>query len=333
MGGYTIVRVNEGESPWVKYAIQRVKDNNSLNVGVFGETGSGKSWSTLAFMYEYALATGRSTRPEDFHIYFDAYDVLSEINKGDKSKFKPGDTIMIDEAGIDLSSADWQSKLNKVMSLIFQTIRHRRYIIFLTAPSPKFIALAVRRLLTAQWIALGHDDKTSRMKTSQIQYNVEMDKAYVKRIAMMDKEGNMGLVNDMELARPPKELTDHYERLKTECTTKLYAKMQKELEHAEKKQQEKYERKTGRALSARQAQVQKLLDQGLKGQEIMRALGLSQPSVSIHKAKARSRLQAQARADVDNKKSGFEMDASAPEFKMPTSNNERTGAGAGAQDL
>jgi hypothetical protein len=125
----------------VKRALDRVNIHNQNYLGfIYGPTGSGKSYSALA----YAEACNPDftidnivMKPRQF------FDLLRDPKF---RNYKGVKVLMWDEMGVGLPAKEWYSFQNKAISYILQTFRVNNIIFLGTAPGDWYIDSAVRPL-------------------------------------------------------------------------------------------------------------------------------------------------------------------------------------------
>ncbi len=220
---------------FVKYIKQRIRQNKNFVCLISGQTGSGKSWT--------ALAIAEMLDP-DFKInqvIFRGTELLSLINSG---KLKRGSVIIWDEAGIDLGNRAWQSATNKLLNFLFQTFRHKGYILFFTTPYSDFVDKLTRRLFHCEMKTVSIDFKncTTRVKPQLMQYNSRFGKFYYKYLRVNVQGGGVVPLTDWNVPSPSKDLTEKYEELKNAFTSKLNKEIEAELNKVEGKKQEQNEK-------------------------------------------------------------------------------------------
>lgn len=260
--GYPAVMRIKGENVWVTYIKRRVfKTNNSINIVMTGETGSGKSWAMLNLAY--AIDPNFSVD----NVFFKLSDFVKAITE---REFKRGSMVIFDEAGIDLNSSNWQNLLNKTMNMIMQTIRHRNMIICFTVPHFHFLSKGVRTLISAHWEALGYDDQNnSKIKPRAMEYNGNIDKFYRKRL-MVQEGHNVYMCSLIKIKKAPNELINSYEEKKLQYTTNLYKKLRDELENYEAMSEERINKRKYKTTTMTDIQEDtlKLLKEGKTIKEI-----------------------------------------------------------------
>ena len=126
---------------WIKNIKERTACNLNTQVLTIGMTGTGKSLHNIAS----CLMLQRDFSVDN--ITFSPVDVLKLLTSG---KLKPGDCVIMEEAGVQINSASWQSKEVKLFSQFFETIRRMRINFFLNCPNRSNIAKTIRNLMHAE---------------------------------------------------------------------------------------------------------------------------------------------------------------------------------------
>ena len=261
----------EGENCWVTYCKRRVASNNSLNIAIVGEPGSGKSWATIAFARAYNPNWSLD------NMYFSAADLMRDIAN---NKFPPGSLIAFDEAGVDLASSKWQDTINKAFSLLYQTMRHKNWITIVTLPALPYLSKGVRRLMTSVWESRGWDRKTKECKIKPLilQYNSALDKLYKKRLVILKRKEDMVLTSycsQILIPPPPPELMEEYERRKTAFTGNLFLELADEIDEMNAK-------KKHRPLTDKQEECLKHFKEGRNLHEVSVLMGVTEAAIRVH---------------------------------------------------
>jgi ABC-type dipeptide/oligopeptide/nickel transport system ATPase component len=208
--------VNGDHYSWIKYIKGRIKRNKNFLCIISGPTGSGKSWSamSIAEMLNDDFNTDR--------IIFRGKDLMREINtkKYDKRK---GVVFIWDEAGVDLSSRNWQSVTNKMLNFLIQTFRHQNFILIFTAPYSDFLDVSTRKLFHAEFetVTINKNKQTVKIKAKQLQYNAGLKKWYKKYLKSIIKGKGVIKIKEWYVPKPSDELIDEYEERKKEFTAEL----------------------------------------------------------------------------------------------------------------
>lgn len=206
---------------WIRYIHQRVNRNKNFVCFIEGPTGSGKSWSGISIC-KMADPSFNAER-----IVFDSKELMDLIGSG---KLKAGSAIMFEEVGVELDSHKWQSVQNMMLKYLFQTFRHERYILIMTAPFLDYIALGSRKLLHAVFTTQGinEDKKTCKLRPVLIQYNSWNRKMYNKFLRVVTHEGVVP-ISAWHVAKPDDEILDQYQQKKKAFTDALNQRILTEL--------------------------------------------------------------------------------------------------------
>lgn len=252
---------------WISYIKQRIQKNKNFLGFISGQTGSGKSWSSLSI--------AEQLDPE-FSIdrcVFSGLELMQLINSG---TLKRGSCIVFEEAGVELNNRQWQSITNKMLNYLVQTFRHRGFILILNSPHMDFVDSATRKLFHAEIRTAGINFKTNEclLKPQLLQYNGRMQKFYYKRLKVITAEGKVP-IDLWKVAKPSQELLDVYEQKKHRYTQQLNEEILQELMSAHAKQQEKTANKDKIALTAIQKDVIEKLKAGMLPKQIAEARGRS----------------------------------------------------------
>lgn len=222
---------------WCRWAVYRVKRrNNSTNVRMVGDTGTGKSWSGLSFAEICARLLGYKFSPE--RIYFSIKDVIDEVAENEP---KPGTVFFIDEQQIGAYSGDHQKKRARAYAFFFSTVRSNRYIIITTMPFSDMELKNVRRFTQVEIETHGANLTTNTVRSTPRfieNSRIKKDKVYRKRLIVVFKDPKTGMnkirkLSYWDIPAPSKELREIYEIRKAEFKRKLYKKLSKELAEEE----------------------------------------------------------------------------------------------------
>lgn len=210
--------------------------------------------------------------------------LLELINK---DEIQAGDAILWDEAGIDISNRNWQSLVNKTLNFLFQTFRHKRFIVIMTVPYMDFIDAGTRKLLHAEFEIQKIDYTTNKAKIKPqiIQYNSRTKKFYYKYLRIRTNRG-IGPIRAWSVEKPPEWLIEAYEEIKSNFTSSLNKELQKELENEDEKKKNKNKRKE---LTEKQEEVLKLVSQYGSVPLASQASGLSERTIFFHMAQAKKK--------------------------------------------
>jgi len=242
------------EKYWISYIKQRIRKNKNFLGFISGQTGSGKSYSSLRIAEEL---------DKEFSIercVFGGLELMNLINSG---KLKKGSVIVFEEVGVNINARNWASITNKMLNYLLQTFRHKNFILIMNSPFMDFIDSATRKLFHAEMQTIGIDFKNEEvlLKPQLIQYNPRLQKFYFKRLKVIKPEGKVP-VDIWRVAKPSEPLRQAYEKKKNEFTARLNKEIQEELERVELKKHKKKE------LTDNQEEILNLLKQGFNVEQI-----------------------------------------------------------------
>lgn len=222
---------------WVRWAVHRVKrNNNSTNVRFVGDTGSGKSWSAIAFCEMCSKLMKKKFTVDD--IYFSIRDVLDEISYNNPPR---GTVFLIDEQQVEANAKDHQSKRAKAYSLLLSTVRSRGYIIVTTLPFSDMELKSVRKFFHVEVETHGANKATQTVYCTAryLEYSrAKAEKVYRKMLIISFKDPKTGIMQHKKLAywhisKASEELLDAYEIKKALFQGKLYRRLSRELAEEE----------------------------------------------------------------------------------------------------
>lgn len=218
---------NKGDPYWIKYINGRIARKQNFLGFIGGPTGSGKSWTGLSICEMGDPEFG----PE--RIITDMKSLMNLINSG---KLHNGSYILWDEAGIDISSKNWQALTNKLINFLMQTFRHQRLVLIFTSPYLDFIDASTRKLFHAEFTTdkIKYKENKCRIKPQLIQYNPKYRKFYYKYLRVKVPGRGAVPLKYWSVPKPSKWLIDEYEKIKKSFTSKLNKDIEKQLDDLEK---------------------------------------------------------------------------------------------------
>jgi len=261
MGGITLDRqiLNEPkEKYWISYIKSRIKKNKNFLGFISGQTGSGKSWSTISICEQL---------DENFNennIVFSGLELMKLINSG---KLKRGSAICFEEVGVEMNNKNWASVTNKMLNYLIQTFRHRGFILIMNSPYMDFVDSSVRKLFHAEMSTVGIDfkQKLCKIKPQLIQYNGRIKKYYYKRLKVITKKGVIP-IQFWNVEKPSQKIIKIYEKKKKDYTDNLNKEIFRELKQLQIKKENK--KGWGASLTDIQQETLDLLKQGNNIQQV-----------------------------------------------------------------
>lgn len=226
---------------WCRWAVNRVVNkNNSTNIRLIGDTGTGKSWSALSLAEMMANLMGKTLNRED--IYFSISDVIRKVAK---SSPKPGSIFFIDEQQVEGDSTEHNTLRGRAYTTFFSTVRSKRYIIISTMPFADMVIKKVRRFFHLEIETRVVDENNQVVKSSPrfLEYHKHKDKVYRKRLVVIFTDKETGIrkarkISSWDIPRPSTSIINLYEQLKAEFQQKTYEKLVKDLDRVEGKNDE-----------------------------------------------------------------------------------------------
>ena len=265
---FVVEKRKDNDPHWIKYIKNRIANNKNFVCPVTGQTGSGKSWTSIAL--------GEMLDP-DFcidNIVFKGSELMKLISSG---KLKKGSCIVWEETGVTMGHTNWQSATNKALSYLLQTFRHRNFILFMTLPYLDFLDASARKLIHAQFEVKGIDrkNKKTKIKPLSCDYNGNVSKYYKKYLRVITNEGAVP-VQMWKVPAPSKEIIEQYEKKKLNFTQNLF---EDALESFEKQEVKENKVKT---LTIAQEEILNLLKKGLIKHQILNVLDIKSQSFHAH---------------------------------------------------
>ncbi len=229
-----IVLAKDQEKYWISYIKGRIKRNKNFLGFISGQTGSGKSWSSLR------IAEELDPEFKIDRVVFSGLELMNLINK--EGELNKGSVIVFEEVGVELSNRNWASVTNKMLNYLMQTFRHRCFILIMNSPFMDFVDASTRKLFHAELTTIGIDfnKKQTKLKPQLIQYNSRLQKFYYKRLKVITTEGILP-VNIWRVNKPSDKLLADYEQKKRDYTDALNKKIMTELQKLETKDNKKNE--------------------------------------------------------------------------------------------
>ena len=214
--------VSKHRQAWLwKPVYNRLHKYNKMYSGVFvGEPGSGKSYCALALADLLDRGESGERRFSIDRVCFSASQFAALVAK----KLPKGSAIIIDHAGLSLYNREAMTKVVRQISKVFQSMRYKNLLIFLTLPSLGSLDKGVRELVNGYFepLEIDFDIEKVKCKYHRLQVNPKSGKIYYHRPAkivrsfyndgypkMADK-----IIDDIMIDKPPIDLIEKYEAAK-----------------------------------------------------------------------------------------------------------------------
>ena len=253
---------------WSTYILQRIKKNKNFLCFISGQTGSGKSWSTLSLCEEL---------DKDFNInqvVFNGLELMNLINSG---TLKRGSCINFEEVGVEMSNKNWQSTTNKVIAYLVQTFRYRGYILFMNSPYMDFLDAGIRKLFHCEMStnSINFNTGICTVKPRTIQYNSRTKKFYYKMLRVITSEGIVP-IDAMKIGKPSPQLIGLYEKKKNIFSEDLNKLIHQELLSVQEKKKAKF---AGPKLTDNQEEIYDRLNEGKTVEEVAKEREVSKHTI------------------------------------------------------
>lgn len=182
---------------------QRILTNKNYMVLIQGETGVGKSY--------VALRLGEII---DKNFSVDNVVFTPQAFSDTLDRVKAGSVIIFDEAGVGMSSKEWATRSNKLVSNITQTFRTNRLVVIFTLPSGRYLDSSIRNVFHALIEPLGVEAGTTKnaFKLLKIEQNYRQNKTYYPYYRFKDKRtGRFYKYAIIRIGKPTDKLCKQYE--------------------------------------------------------------------------------------------------------------------------
>ena len=286
-------------NPWITYFRNRIhKKNNCINCIVTGLPGEGKSWACLSQLSSYDPNFDINTQ-----VFFSASKMFEAFNTPGYFAAK-GKCIMFDEAGADFNNVNWRNAFNRGLRNFLQTGRHRNYILMINVPFLTDVSKGVRELMNCRWQAEGWKKNLTIISPRTMQYNDDKDKFYYKKLFVRHPDVDR-FCQKILLQKPPEELVNQYQGMKTEFTSQQTKKDAESMKVYEKKQEDELKGGDSLRLTYLQEGLLENLKEGMTAEQI--AIKNNRNIRNVYdgiKQLRRKGIKIQSKR-IDNKSEGF----------------------------
>ena len=214
--------VSQHRQAWLwKPIYRRLHKYNKMYSGVFvGEPGSGKSYCALSLANLLDCGESGESRFSIDRVCFSASQFANLVSK----KLPKGSAIIIDDAGLSLYSREAMTKIVRQISKIFQSMRYKNLLIFLTLPSLGSLDKGVRELVNGYFEPLDIDFEIEKVKCKyhRLQVNPKTGKMYYHRPSKIVRgfyndgypKTSEQVIDSIWIDKPPEDLIEKYELAK-----------------------------------------------------------------------------------------------------------------------
>lgn len=191
------------------------KKEDDIIMLVSGHRGTGKSIACLAL---------GEALDENFNIKKVAWNTKQLLNLVNDDSIGAGEVIILEEAGINISSKRWQQTDNQAVSNSITISRPRRRILILNIPYIDLVDSSIRKMVKAKLTMINVDVKKhmSLGKLYFVNYNEQEKEFYRRLIAVtVNKRGKKAYFNNIFFKKPSKKIMRQYKKARLEYTKKI----------------------------------------------------------------------------------------------------------------
>lgn len=204
--------------------------DQQFSVVFTGEPGKGKSSSAISLAMLMDRTRANVMRFTLDRIAFTSDEFFDLVNKS----YPAGSAIVLDDAGLFAYSADAMTREGKEISKIFQSVRHKNLMIFITLPALSMLTKNVRLIAqnTAEVMGINWEKQQTIIKFLSAYPNPQTGeiiyKAPIKPVTSVDPYTGVKVVHKVKspyirLDKPPESAFKEYKRIKANRMKAFYA--------------------------------------------------------------------------------------------------------------
>ncbi len=144
------------------------------------------------------------------------YGALEEI---ERQKIEGG-VVMVDEAGITMSSADFYERWNRAIFKTMQVFGYLHPIILFISPVKEFVDSRLRKLTNYHFAIKRYNNKETTIFPYEVLYSSLKQKYFYKK-PVIRVLGNEIIVNRIQLSRPPEWIIKKYGEIEVAFKSKV----------------------------------------------------------------------------------------------------------------
>jgi len=265
----------EGEI-FLRYINNRFNANKNYIGVTTGQTGSGKSWLDL----RKAELQHRRRFNEEFPIKNCCFSVTELMERISSGELRTGEILILEEAGVNIGSGDWQNKIVKMFNYVLQSFRSMNVGIFLNLPVMTMMSKQARQLTHMHMETMGINLKLGMCKVKPLcqQLNQQTGKSYWKYMRVK-KGDSIVTVQRMAFGIASADLIKKYEAKKQKFLMGITEEFTQQLRKLERAKIDKLAR---HELSDKQKKVLELHLEGKIQKEIAALVDMTQGDVSAN---------------------------------------------------
>lgn len=191
------------------------EEENVLLIAV-GDTGSGKSISELGIVWWFRIMFYK----KKFDFDKIAWDQEQFLYLVAYAKMKPGNCVVFEEVGTNISSRSWWANMD--INGTLQEFRQDQLLVMMNAPDLGFIDKQPNALFHFYLEPTKKDKKNNIIwcKVRRIQINRMTGKPYFHRLLVVDRFGDRKIIDEIPIRVPPQWFIDKYNDIKREWRKK-----------------------------------------------------------------------------------------------------------------
>ena len=210
--------IGEGEifNKWLHSRL--VKHNKNVLSAELGATGSGKSYRDLRkaeLWYDYHFK-------EKFPVENICFGVAHAMERLEDTNLRRGEVLIVEEAGVNLGSREWQSKVSRMFNHVLQSFRSMNIAIFFNLPYLSMLDSQARHLLHyyAESSGINFEKGINKCKPFFVQVAQSSGKMY-KHYPLVKLKGKKSKYKRFGYSIPSQYLIDAYEQKKDAYLKKI----------------------------------------------------------------------------------------------------------------
>ena len=273
MGMINALTFPEGEV-FLRYINNRFNSNRNYIGVTTGSTGSGKSWLDL----RKAELQHRRRFNEEFPIKNCCFSVTELMERISYGELRTGEILILEEAGVNIGSGDWQNKIVKMFNYILQSFRSMNVGIFMNLPVMGMLSKQARQLTHMHMETMGIDLNLGVCTVKPLcqQLNQQTGKSYWKYMRVKKGE-SIVTVQRMAFGMPSDDLIRKYEDKKQKFLIEITTEF---TQHLRKLERDKIDKLSRHDVTPVQKEVLDLWFEGLTMTKIAEKIDKSVAMVS-----------------------------------------------------
>jgi len=215
---------------------------------------------------------------EEFPIKNVCFSVVELMERISSGELRTGEILILEEAGVNIGSGDWQNKIVKMFNYVLQSFRSMNVGILMNLPVLSMMSKQARQLTHMHMETVGIDFELGLCKVKPLchQLNQHTGKSYWKYMRVK-KGDSVVTVQRMAFGMASDELVKRYEDKKQKFLMGITEEFTQQLRKLERAKTDKLAR---HELSEDQKIMLKMHLEGKIQKEIAKEVGLAQSSVA-----------------------------------------------------